>query len=149
MARRLIHTRHGHCVTTTNTQPERPYERCTSRSPRTRAAVYTLITACVAIGACAAVQAGEACADRAVRAQPAPPSPCSYRDLNLATPEGASALYARINHAARTVCAAGDIRDLGALAASKACQREAVAQAVHAVHSPQLAALLHAKMPQG
>jgi hypothetical protein len=61
--------------------------------------------------------------------------------------KGASALYARINHAAHTVCEAGDIRDLGAQAASKACQREAVAQAVHAVHSPQLAALVHAKTP--
>jgi UrcA family protein len=110
--------------------------------------VYTLITACVALGACATAQSGEACAI-AQSAHAGAAVTVSYRDLNLATPEGASALYARINHAAHTVCEAGDIRDLGAQAASKACQREAVAQAVHAVHSPQLAALVHAKTPQG
>ncbi len=117
-------------------------------SIRTRAAVYTLLTACVAIGANAAAQAGEACAV----AQPAHSGNAvtvSYRDLNLATREGASTLYARINHAAHTVCAAGDIRDLGAVAAAETCQREAVAQAVHTVHSEQLAALFNAKIPQG
>jgi UrcA family protein len=118
------------------------------QSTRTRAAVYTLLTACVAIGACAAVQAGEACAV-ASTAHTGNAVTVSYRDLNLATREGASALYARINHAARTVCAAGDIRDLGAVAAANACQREAIAEAVHTVHSEQLAALYNAKMPQG
>lgn len=120
----------------------------TSKSSRTRAAVYTLLTACVALGVCAAAQAGEACAV----AQSAPAGNAitiRYSDLNLTTREGASALYARIDHAARTVCAAGDIRELGALAAAKSCQREAIAQAVHAVHSEQLAALFDAKMPQG
>jgi UrcA family protein len=121
----------------------------TSKSPRTRAALYTLVTACVAIGACAAVQAGEACATASQSVHAASAVTVSYRDLNLSTREGASVLYARINHAARTVCAAGDIRDLGAQAASKACQREAVAHAVQTVHSPQLAALVGAKSPQG
>jgi UrcA family protein len=120
----------------------------TSKSSRTRAAVYTLITACVAIGACASVQAGEACAI-AQAAHPGAAVTVSYRDLNLATPAGAHALYARITHAAHAVCGAGDIRDLGAVAASQACQREAVAQAVSTVHSAQLAALLNTKPPQG
>ncbi len=118
------------------------------QSTRSRAALYTLLSACVAIGACAAVQAGEACAV----AQPAHTANAvtvSYRDLNLGTREGASALYARINHAARTVCAAGDIRDLEAVAGARACERAAVAQAVHTVHSEQLAALFNAQMPQG
>ena len=120
----------------------------TSKSSRTRAAVYTLLTACVAIGASAAVQAGEACAvSQSAHAGNA--VTVRYSDLNLATREGATVLYARINHAARSVCATDDIRELGALAAAKACQREAVAQAVHAVHSEQLATLLNAKMPQG
>ncbi len=120
----------------------------TSKSFRTRAAVYTLITACVAIGACATVQAGEACAV-AQSVHPANAVTVSYRDLNLATPEGAHVLYARITHAAHAVCGASDIRDLVAVAASQACQREAIAQAVGSVHSPQLAALLNTRPPQG
>ncbi|HEY2807250.1 MAG TPA: UrcA family protein [Steroidobacteraceae bacterium] len=120
----------------------------TSKSFRTRAALYTLITASVAVGACASVQAGEACAV-AQSARPGNAVTVSYRDLNLATAEGAHALYARITHAARSVCSAGDIRDLGAVAASQVCQREAIAQAVGTVHSSQLAALLNTKPPQG
>ena len=120
----------------------------TCKSSRRRAAVYTVLTACVAIGTCAAVQAGEACAVTP-SAHAGNAVTVRYSDLNLATREGASVLYARINHAARSVCELGDIRELGALAAAKACQREAVAQAVHTVHSEQLAALFKANMPQG
>jgi UrcA family protein len=120
----------------------------TSKSFRTRAAVYTLITACVAIAACTTVQAGEACAV-AHAAQPGNAVTVSYRDLNLATPEGAHTLYARITHAAHQVCSAGDIRDLSAVAASQACQREAIAQAVGTVHSSQLAALVSTKPHHG
>ena len=120
----------------------------TSKASRTRAAVYTLITACLGIGACASVQAGEACAI-AQTAHPGNSVTVSYRDLNLATTEGAHVLYARISHAARAVCGVSDIRDLGAVAASQACQREAIAQAVGTVHSAQLAALLNTRPPQG
>src|SRR5450432_3231397 len=117
----------------------------TSKSPRTRAALYTLISACVALGTCAAVQAGEACTAAPQSADGARAVTVSYGDLNLSTSEGASVLYARISHAAHKVCDAGDIRNLDAQAAGHACERAAVAQAVHAVHSPQLAALVAVK----
>src|SRR5206468_3867366 len=129
---------HGQFVTSPNTATETPMNAVNFKSNRNRAALYTLLTACVAVGACAAAQAGEARAGT----QPAASAntiTVSYRDLNLATREGASALYARINHAARAVCVGGDLRELGALAEAKACQRQAVAQAVHTVHSEQLA----------
>jgi len=73
-----------------------------------------------------------------------------YADLNLATTAGNDALYARLVSAARQVCGeAGSIRDLGQLAAIQACQREAVANAVHSVHSTQLAAVYAKRLGQG
>ena len=116
----------------------------------TRSALYAFLSACVVAGACAAAHAGEACAVAA-------PSPHAggtavtvrFADLDVSTPAGASALYARITHAAHKVCDNGEIRDLTAHAVSASCEREAVAQAVRTVHSPQLAALVSAKLPQG
>jgi UrcA family protein len=119
---------------------------CNSRA---RAALYTVITAGVAIGTCAAVQAGESCATAPQSAHAANAVTVSYHDLDLSTREGASVLYARINHAAHEVCDAGNSRDLYTLAAAHACERSAVAQAVRAVDNPQLAALVAVKMPQG
>ena len=67
----------------------------------------------------------------------------SYADLNLASEEGANALYGRIAAAARAVCAAEsvDIRDLGAFTRVRACETAAITGAVNAVHSPRLASL--------
>jgi len=65
----------------------------------------------------------------------------NYSDLNLATQEGASALYRRIVAAARVVCPNPDIRDLGAVAATRACREQAVAHAVETVRNPLLAAV--------
>lgn len=64
-----------------------------------------------------------------------------YADLNLGSEAGSAALYARLESAARAVCGPSDIRDLGQFAAVQACQKAAIAQAVHAVHSTQLAAV--------
>lgn len=100
-----------------------------------RALVNTLVGACLALGACAAAQAAEPAAPRAAVT-------VVYTDLNVATTAGANALYARISHAARQVCDSADIRDLAAQASEHACERAAISQAVHAVHSPQLAALV-------
>ncbi|MBS0578741.1 MAG: UrcA family protein [Proteobacteria bacterium] len=115
-----------------------------------RAALYAFLSACVIVSAGAAAHAGEACAVAA----PAPHAAGTavtvrFADLDVSTRDGASALYGRITHAARQVCDNGDIRDLTARAAAASCEREAVAQAVHTVHSPQLAALIDAKPPQG
>jgi UrcA family protein len=66
----------------------------------------------------------------------------AYDDLNVDSAQGSAALYARIAAAAREVCATpDDIRDLGALATARTCERQAIARAVQAVNSPRLAAV--------
>lgn len=102
------------------------------------AAVLTALTACVAIVPGMA-HAGTAPAAVAVR----------YTDLNLGTDAGNAALYARLESAARRVCAPSDIRDLGQMAAAGACEHQAIARAVQDVHSPKLAAVYAARVRHG
>jgi len=64
----------------------------------------------------------------------------AYRDLNLATIEGASALYRRIRGAARTVCGA-EGRSLLEQSQWSACINEATAHAVAAVNNPLLTSI--------
>lgn len=83
----------------------------------------------------------------AAAAQPAADAPqmsvyYSYHDL--ATEQGSRALYQRIARAAEAVCPAYS-RDLTALAASKECQREAIAQTIGKIGSARLAAV-HSRM---
>jgi UrcA family protein len=60
-----------------------------------------------------------------------------FQDLNVNTPEGVRALYARIHAAARQVCSSGDpIEQLGA----RACAKKAEAKAIETVDLPQLTA---------
>lgn len=59
-----------------------------------------------------------------------------YADLDLTSAQGHAALNARIDRAARRVCAVEDSRNLSAMAASRACYRVAMASA-----QPKLAAL--------
>jgi UrcA family protein len=75
----------------------------------------------------------------------------SYSDLNLTTAAGSQALYGRIVTAARRVCGTDkvDIRDLNTLASAQRCEAQAIAGAVHQVHSPALAALSSARARQG
>jgi UrcA family protein len=104
-------------------------------------------TMLVTVSAC--MLAGMAQVARA--AEPAPSVTVAYADLNLASAQGANALYARIVSAAREVCGAGevDIRNLHSLADERSCESNAIAQAVQAVHNPALAALAGAQQPQG
>ena len=90
-------------------------------------------------------------AGAAAAATPARSVTVAYGDLNLSSTQGTDALYARIVSAARAVCGGGevDIRNLEALAAERSCESNAIAQAVHAVHSPALAALAGARQPEG
>jgi UrcA family protein len=99
--------------------------------------------------AAATASAGTACAEHspAVATRDASAVRVSYRDLDLATDAGSRALYERITHAARKVCAVSDIRDLTALAQSDSCERSAVSQAVRQVQSARLATLA-ASAPQ-
>jgi UrcA family protein len=111
------------------------------RTHGNRSALFTALTACIAIGACAAAaHAAEASA---------PSVTVSYQDLNLATDSGSSALYARLEKAAAKVCVVADIRDLAAVAARSSCEQAAIARAVRAVNSPRLAALFNARAKQG
>jgi UrcA family protein len=74
-------------------------------------------------------------------AQTAPSVRVRYSDLNLSTQQGSQALYTRIVAAAAQVCQVDDIRNLKAVAAARSCRAQAIAQAVHEVGSPALAAL--------
>ena len=100
----------------------------------------TALTACVTL---APVLAHAATGDAA------PTVTVRYADLNLGTDAGSAALYARLVSAARKVCAASDIRDLGAMAAARACEQQAIANAVRDVHSPKLAAVYDARARHG
>jgi UrcA family protein len=64
----------------------------------------------------------------------------SYTDLDIATENGARALYRRIATAARQVCPSGEgslIPKMDAM--SRTCIRESIARAVREVNSPRLA----------
>jgi UrcA family protein len=63
-----------------------------------------------------------------------------YNDLNLATPQGASVLYARIRGAARFVCGEEGV-SLDEKRQWQACEHAAITQAVSSVHSPLLTTL--------
>ena len=69
-----------------------------------------------------------------------------YSMRDLSTDEATHALYQRIVSAARTVCPGYDSRDLAQFAASRTCQRQAVAQAISQIGDARLAAL-HVKKP--
>ena len=64
----------------------------------------------------------------------------SFRDLDLSTPEGANTLYRRIRTAAQKVCgyAGADVLSQNI---SRACYRNAIADAVAKVNSPLLTAV--------
>jgi UrcA family protein len=94
---------------------------------------------------------GIAASGSALAADALPAEKVVYGDLNLADQQGNSELYRRIASAARQVCFAGgvDIRDLARYQAARACEAQAIAAAVEAVHSPKLAAIYASHQPQG
>jgi len=61
-----------------------------------------------------------------------------FADLNVSNPQGAAALYARIQRAARQVCPHVDMRDLGSKGPMDACVNKAIADAVAKVGQPAL-----------
>jgi UrcA family protein len=107
-------------------------------------ATRSLRAGLAAIAGLIAISAANA-ADAAAQPADAPAMLVRFTDLNIMTEQGASSLYRRIALAARHVCPQADIRDLKALAVSQSCQQQAVARAVQAVSSPQLAALYAAR----
>jgi UrcA family protein len=64
-----------------------------------------------------------------------------YTQLDLATEQGTRALYQRIERAAADVCPVPDSLYPSAQAASKECQRQAIARAIGQIGSSRLAAI--------
>jgi UrcA family protein len=69
----------------------------------------------------------------------------SFRDLNLSTIEGATALYLRIKRAANSVCDDGSTAGLAHYREWKSCYQAAIADAVAKVNSPLLTAVSQGK----
>jgi UrcA family protein len=114
-----------------------------STSRRLRASTITL-AACLLGAVAGTASAAGVASDADVRTMRV-----TYSDLNLATEQGSRVLYARIEAAARQVCAPDDQRNLAAVAAARACKAQAVAQAVNTVHNPTLAAVYAADRSRG
>jgi UrcA family protein len=77
---------------------------------------------------------------RADAAADVPKLEVSYTDLDIATEQGARALYRRISAAARQVCPQGEgsiVPKLNNI--SRTCIRDSIARAVREVNSPRLA----------
>ena len=72
-----------------------------------------------------------------------------FSDLDVSKPEGATALYARIRHAARIVCAPGESREMGLAAMYRACMEESIANAVAKVDRPLLSQYHQARATGG
>jgi UrcA family protein len=70
----------------------------------------------------------------------------SYMAADLTQPEGARALYLRIQRAARRVCHEPDIRDLAALSMYQRCFDRAVDDAVAKVNATALTAVHRSKV---
>ena len=79
------------------------------------------------------------------RAAEIPSVTVRYADLNLNTPAGVDALYARLRAAAREVCNVGERRPLNAAIAAKNCYRQVLAAAVDNVQSLALSAVHRAE----
>jgi UrcA family protein len=67
-----------------------------------------------------------------------------YSATEAATPEGAVALYEKLQKAAARVCAdplGTDMRSVTSMAAYSSCVKDALSEAVAAVHVPQVAVI--------
>jgi UrcA family protein len=104
------------------------------RTPRALAACLVALAGCVFVATADA--AGVVTANSGV-----PSVVVRYNDLNLASDQGAQALYRRLSGAARRVCPVENARDLGEFSRSRGCQTEAIARAVQEINNPRLAAL--------
>lgn len=74
-------------------------------------------------------------------------STVKYADLNVSSPSGAAALYARIKAAANGVCWSLDGRDLRSKTDFNRCVYKAIADAVAKVDRPALNSIYNAKNP--
>jgi UrcA family protein len=101
-----------------------------------------------AIGSVAIATAPAVAAEPGVRTQPVHVV-VRYHDLDLATDQGAAALYRRIAAAARQACPEGSQWNLAHRRTVRECREQALLAAVAAVGSPELAALASRKSRAG
>ena len=106
----------------------------TVRNSRLGAGLWTAVAALT-------LAAGIGVANAAPQAAGVPAISVRYDDLNMATRDGAVALYQRISLAARQVCPAPDSTSLDGIEAARSCRRAAIDRAVDSLHNAQLAAL--------
>lgn len=98
---------------------------------------FSTLRAAVACAALGALTCGLVAVCTAAETDP-PHTTVKYADLNLSTPEGAVALYARIQRAASRVCSPLDGRDLTSKMQMDSCFHKAIADAVAKVNQPAL-----------
>jgi UrcA family protein len=103
--------------------------------------------AALAAGIVAAVAVGVSAA--ATSTADVPSIVVHYADLNIATEQGARALYRRISIASWRVCPNADLRDLQAFGQSRTCREQAIARAVRDVGTPLLAAVYADHLKRG
>jgi UrcA family protein len=78
----------------------------------------------------------------------APQTTVKFADLKVSSPDGAAALYGRIQRAARQVCVRFDGADLTSQGRMHACTHKAIADAVAKVDQPALFAVYSAHNAQ-
>ena len=69
----------------------------------------------------------------------------TYGDLNLNRPEGVTALYRRVSHAAVAVCTPFESRELTQMSAWKQCVSASISRAVAQINIPALTAYANAR----
>ena len=108
----------------------------------------TLIERSMVALAFAGLVSGLALPAQADDAFPSEPSiKVKFRDLDLSKPEGAAALYQRIERSARLVCKdSSSPYDAGRVATFDRCYKAAIQDAVASINQPQLTALHRAKI---
>jgi UrcA family protein len=106
----------------------------TFASPRNRTGRIAVLVGCLLAGSLGVAQAVTPIGEPAAVV-------VSYSDLDLSTTAGAQTLYTRISRAAREVCPFEDAIDAPRIAKNHACREAAIARAVSAVNSTQLAAV--------
>ena len=98
-----------------------------------------LMTLSVAATLCyAAAQAASPAKAQAVSGGEALTYVVRYADLDLTRADGANVLYARLTHAARTVCRPFESREMGVAEKYRECMTKALTEAVANVNRPLL-----------
>jgi UrcA family protein len=106
----------------------------------------TLIKRSMVALAFAGLVSGLALPAQADEASSEPSIKVKFRDLDLSKPEGAAALYQRIERSARLVCTdSSSPYDAGRVETFKRCYEGAIQDAVASINQPQLTALHRAK----